>query len=112
MYKILIISSDTSLRHGFQWILEGAGHQVQIAGSFKEAEPVLKSELFLVVIADLSLYDKKGIYLFKAIKELQPDTPVILVTEDSTVEMALEAVRLGAYDYISKRGGDCGQEGG
>jgi len=106
MYKILIISSDKFLSQGFLWILEGAGYQVQTAGSYKEAEPALRKEEFLVIIADLALYDKKGIYLFKAIKELQPETPVILVADDATIETAVEAVRLGAYDYISKRGGE------
>ncbi len=99
---ILIIDDDTSLRRVLEYNLREAGYGVAAAASgeeglrlFTEAEPSL-------VISDMKMPGMDGMQVLKSIKERSPETPVIMITAFGSVDMAVEAMKAGAYDYITK----------
>jgi two-component system NtrC family response regulator len=102
MPKILIIDDDDSLRRVLEYNLQEAGYEVSAAvdggtglALFDEREPDL-------VITDLKMPGVTGFQVLAAIKERVPATPVIVLTAFGAVETAVEAMKLGAYDYITK----------
>src|SRR5438094_8593551 len=83
-------------------MLRSSGHDVTLAEGGEHAVEVLKSESFDLVITDLRMRKVDGLPLLRATKEHSPHTVVLVVTAFASTETAVEAMKLGAYDYITK----------
>ncbi len=99
---ILLVDDDARLRTAVGKVLTAEGHRVVCAGSGGEALDLLKAQSVALVVSDLLLPDLNGIALLKAARELQPEVEVLMITGHGSVEKAVEAMRLGAYDFIEK----------
>jgi two-component system NtrC family response regulator len=99
---ILIVDDDSSVRRVMQMQLSEAGYQVQMAASGGEALRVLVESQPKLVITDLRMPDLDGIELLRRISDEQLQTTVIIITAFGSIETAVQAMRLGAYDYITK----------
>jgi DNA-binding NtrC family response regulator len=100
--RILIVEDNESLRAGIKMYMEESGFNVQEAATGEEAVRKLESESFHVVVSDIRLGDLTGVDILKKAKEVNTRTEVILMTAYATVETAVQALRLGAFDYIQK----------
>ncbi|HZW37223.1 MAG TPA: sigma-54 dependent transcriptional regulator, partial [Candidatus Deferrimicrobiaceae bacterium] len=100
--RILIVEDNESLRAGVRLSLEESGYIVQEAATGVEAVQKLEAESFPVVVTDIRLGDLTGVDILKKAKEVNSETEVILMTAYATVETAVQALRLGAFDYIQK----------
>lgn len=99
---VLIADDDSGACKAYQQMLELNGHHVQVASNFADAAASLQSRTFDTVLSDIVLGDDDGLSLLAHIQNNYADTPVILITGRPSVESAAAAVRLGAYDYLSK----------
>ena len=99
---ILLVDDDERLRHAAGKVLAAEGYQVVSAASGREALEVLKQEGVALVVSDLRLPDLDGIALLKQVRELLPEAEVVMITGHGSVEKAVEAMRLGAYDFMEK----------
>src|SRR3954470_21674921 len=102
MSRILVVEDDDSLRRVTQAQLERGGYETSVAVDVSEALDILKKEPKELVITDLNLPDASGMELLKTIRAEYPETTVVIVTAYGTIETAVEAIRAGAYDYITK----------
>jgi two-component system NtrC family response regulator len=99
---ILVVDDDSSVRRVLQMQLAEAGYEVQQAASGGEALRILAESHPQLVITDLKMPDLDGIELLHRICEDEVHATVILVTAFGSIETAVQAMRLGAYDYITK----------
>ena len=102
MSTILIVDDDDQLRKSFHKLLTEEGYAVKSAASGESALAVLKEELPDLVVLDLRLPGINGIEAFRVIHQIEPKLPVIIMTAFGTTETAIEATKLGAFDYILK----------
>ncbi|HEX2767958.1 MAG TPA: sigma-54 dependent transcriptional regulator [Geobacteraceae bacterium] len=100
--KILIVDDELSMREFLSILLEREGFLTRLAENAESALQLLESENFELVISDVNMPGLDGIRLLERIKKLAPETAVLLITAFSTAEQAVEAMKLGAYDYIAK----------
>jgi DNA-binding NtrC family response regulator len=103
--RILVVDDEQSVCEILSDILNREGFQCTAAANADEALTMFKKERFPLVITDLKMPGKDGIALLKDIKDLSPDTSVVLLTGHGTIETAVSAMKIGAYDYISKPDG-------
>lgn len=101
-YKILIVDDEPLIRESLYEILRIDGFNAQMAASGEEAIQIVRKEDIDVVITDMKLPRISGLSVLYQTKEFSPETEVILVTGFGTVESAVEAMKKGAYDYITK----------
>ena len=100
--KILIVEDDAENRAAMIHVLEGAGYKTLETDNGKKAlDRVIKQNID-ILISDLRLPSMDGVYLLKRAKAASQDIEVILVTGYGTVEIAVEALKEGAYDFITK----------
>lgn len=102
MNKVLIVDDEKSIRVTLKAFLENADYTAEVAENAQEAKVKLKQEEFDVVITDVIMPRISGMELVEDVRASSPDTQVIIMTGEPTVETAMEAVRAGAYDYIPK----------
>ncbi len=102
MAKILIVDDQRNMRTTLAMMLRGAGYEVDEAADGEQGSERGGTEAFDVVLTDLRMGTKDGIDVLRAIKDTQPMTEVIVMTAYGTIESAVEAMRLGAFDYIQK----------
>ena len=104
MKKILIIDDEKDIRILLSSILKEEGYSCIVAGTVKEAENIIENDSFDLVLLDISLDDKKkdGIYLLKKIKKINKDIPVIMISGHATIQVAVESVKLGAFEFLEK----------
>ena len=100
--KVLIVEDNETLRAGIKVYLEDAGFSIDEAATGVDAVKKLEAESFHAVVSDIRLGDLTGVDILKKAKEVNSRTEVILMTAYATVETAVEALRLGAFDYIQK----------
>jgi two-component system NtrC family response regulator len=100
--SILVVDDDSSVRRVVQMQLAEAGYAVRQAASGSEALRMLAEAPPKLVITDLRMPDLDGIELFRRIVENEIQTTVIMITAFGSIETAVQAMRLGAYDYITK----------
>ncbi|HVN80986.1 MAG TPA: sigma-54 dependent transcriptional regulator [Terriglobia bacterium] len=102
MSKLLIVDDEHSLRDVLQMALRKEGYEVAAAGGYRDGIQQLKSGVFDLVITDIKMNDGSGIDLLRDTRNLSPETPVILITAFATTETAIQALKMGAVDYILK----------
>jgi len=100
--QILLIDDEAHNREALSLLLTNTGYQVQTAASGEEALEILRKTPFEIVITDLFLPGASGIDILKTVKEESPYTCVILITGNASAETAVEAMKEGAFDYITK----------
>jgi DNA-binding NtrC family response regulator len=99
---ILIVDDEFSVRESLDKVLSKSGYATLTAGSGNEALSLLAKQRVDLVLSDLKMPDGDGVELLKSIKKSYPEIEVILLTGYGTVENAVEAMREGAYDFITK----------
>jgi DNA-binding NtrC family response regulator len=100
--RVLVAEDNESLRLGIVAALEDSGFEVLEAPNGAEALKLLESEPIHLVVSDIKLGDLSGVDVLRKAKEVNSETEVILMTAYATLESALQALRLGAFDYIQK----------
>jgi len=100
--RILVVDDEMIVCESCQRILKEEGYEAEIALSGKEAFEKMKEHPFDIVITDLKMPGIDGMEVLKTLRKEYPDTIVIMITGFSTVETAVEAMKLGAFDYIPK----------
>jgi len=100
--RLLIVEDDDGLRQVLQIQLEHEGYDTRSVASFEEAVTIVEKLPHDLVITDLNLPGASGLDLLQRVRAIDPETPVIVMTAFATVETAVEAMKRGAYDYITK----------
>jgi DNA-binding NtrC family response regulator len=100
--RILVVDDETNIRGALAKILEAAGHLVTAAESGDAALVVLHETAFDLVITDLKMVGASGMDVLRAVKQHHPECEVLLLTAYGTIENAVEAMKTGAYDYLTK----------
>jgi DNA-binding NtrC family response regulator len=100
--RVLLVEDDEPLRLTQEMYLRREGFQVTALASSAEALRCLTAEQFPVVVTDLRLGDGDGLQVLAAVKERAPETEVIVITGHGSVDSAVEAMKAGAYDYLTK----------
>ena len=100
--RVLVVDDEESVRNLLQRILEGAGYQVTTAANGKEALYKVSLGETELVLLDIKMPEMSGIEVLSKLTANSPDTCAIMVTSVAETETAVEAMKLGAYDYILK----------
>ena len=100
--SVLVVDDEESLRSSLLLNLDAAGYLVRGASTGKEALSLITQDPFDIVLCDLKLPDMDGIGFTKKCKDIAPDSVIILMTGFGSIELAIQALRAGAYDYLSK----------
>ena len=100
--RILVADDEESIREFLDIMLRKEGYEVSLAEDGEKAIEILKKKAFDLVISDLQMPKVTGIELLKHVKEQSPDIVFMLITAFGTTETAVEAMKMGAYDYILK----------
>ncbi len=100
--SILVADDDLVARDLLVEVLVREGYRVRAAGSGAEAIRLAETEVFDLVLVDLRMPDVDGLAVLGRIRALDPAPPVIILTAFATIETAIDAIRHGAYDYLSK----------
>ena len=100
--KILVIDDDNSLRRVLEYNLQEEGYDVQAASSGEEGLYLFGKSQPNLVITDMKMSGMDGLMVLKSIKERSSETLVVIITAFGTVDVAVEAMKAGAYDYITK----------
>src|SRR4026208_1644051 len=102
MGRILISDDHDALRRGLKRGLTEAGHEVDEASNGNAAIERLHDSYFDVVLSDLKMGGSDGLDVLRTTRALHPTTNVILMTAFGTVNTAVEAMKIGAFDYVQK----------
>src|SRR5688500_8791893 len=102
MAKVLVVDDQRNMRTTLAMMLRSAGHDVEEAEDGTRAIDRLRAESFDLVFTDLRLGTPDGMEVLRRAKEASPLTEVVVMTAYGTIESAVEAMRIGAYDYIPK----------
>ncbi len=100
--RILIVDDEASLLEFLHLLFEEEGYSVCPAGSVKQARQRITEDNFDLVLCDILMPDGNGLELLREIKEVSPSTAVIMMTAYTSTKSAIEAMKLGAYNYLSK----------
>lgn len=102
MTEILIVEDNESLRNILKEAFEIENYSITLSESAEDAEKFLKEKNFDIVITDLKLPENDGIYVLEKVKKQNPDTEVIIITAYGTIDKAVDAMKKGAQDFITK----------
>lgn len=100
--RILVVDDENIVRTSCSRTLAPEGYEVKLAKNGFEGLKMASEERFDLVLTDLKMPDMDGIEVLRIIKEKWPETAVVIVTGYQTVDTAVKAIKLGAYDYIEK----------
>ncbi|MCG6930231.1 MAG: NADH-quinone oxidoreductase subunit NuoE [Desulfofustis sp.] len=100
--QVLIMEDEVSVARGLGMVLSEEGYNVDLAMTGRSALDSFNRKMFDLLVADLRLPDIDGIEVIRQVKRRRPDTEVLVITGYSTVNTAVEAMKLGASDYLSK----------
>jgi two-component system, NtrC family, response regulator PilR len=100
--KILVVDDELSMRDFLSILLEREGYSIRKAENAEEAVSLLAAETFDLVMSDVKMPGLDGLSLLQRVKQDAPGTAVLILTAYTTAEQAVEAMKLGAYDYIAK----------
>lgn len=99
---ILIVEDDPNVGESIRLLLKKKGYALRLASNGKEALHLFRREMVDLVITDLVMPKMDGIELLEAVKALKPETEVIVISAQGTIEKAVQAMKLGAFDFIEK----------
>jgi two-component system response regulator PilR (NtrC family) len=100
--RLLIIDDEDSMREFLSVLFRDEGYQVRVADSATEARTILATATFDLVLCDILMPDGNGLDLLQEIKAESANTSVVMMTAYTSTKSAIEAMRHGAYDYVSK----------
>ncbi len=100
--KILIVDDEESMRHMLSLILKGEGYEARAVGLGREALDLADSQTFDFILLDVVMPEMDGLELLRALKEKGLGSTVIMMSGYASLDMAVEAMKRGAYDYVSK----------
>ena len=100
--KILVVDDETAITDLCERILSPEQYSVEVFNDPKKALDIIKQEYFDLVVSDFQMPGMTGIELLKSIKLISNDTGVIIMTGYGTIETAVESIKFGAYDFITK----------
>jgi two-component system response regulator AtoC len=100
--RVLVVDDEESFRHMLSVILEKEGYEVDTAKDGEQALEKMESGLFDEVLCDIRMPRMDGIEFLRRAKEVQSESTIIMMSAYGTLDTAVEAMKLGAYDYISK----------
>ncbi len=102
MYRVLVVDDDDQMRMALNATLKHLNHLPVVAKNAKEALKLIKKEDFDVIISDLKMPKMDGIEFLGEVKKIKKDIPFIMITAFGDVKTAVEAMKLGAFDFILK----------
>ncbi|MCJ7812788.1 response regulator, partial [bacterium] len=102
MADVLLVDDEKSVRSTLSLFLQKSGYKVEEAANGEEAVEKLKVTFYDLVITDLKMKPMGGLEVIQTVKKINPLTEVVVMTAYGTVESGVEAMKLGAYDYIQK----------
>jgi len=100
--RILVVDDEESIREFLEIMLKKEGYEVTLAEDGQKAKELLAKKSFDMIISDLQMPHVTGIELLKHVKETAPEIVFMMITAFGTTETAVEAMKMGAYDYITK----------
>ena len=101
--RVLFVDDEPHLREFMKSELPRLGHDVTVCPDSKTAIETLKKQTFDAAILDLRMdSEKAGLTVLAALKQVSPDTEAVIMTGYGSTETAVEALRLGAFDYLTK----------
>ncbi len=102
MANILVVDDESAIRDILMNFLSKYNHQVSLAESGEKAISLIQENIFDIALVDLKMGEIGGMEVLMFIKDISPDTEVIMITGYGTIDIAVKAMRLGAYDFITK----------
>jgi len=102
IHKILVVDDEKTLRHFLRLHLQEQGYQVAEAADGKTALRLIDNNNFDVALVDLHLTDMDGLDIMRHLRQVAPNTSVIILTAYASVDSAIEALRQEAHDYLTK----------
>ncbi len=100
--KILVVDDEIGIRQSLKKILEKEGYEVLTASNGEEAFKIIRSDAVDLLISDIRMAGMDGLELLKVCKSVSPYTEVIMITGYAAVDTAVDSMKQGAYDYITK----------
>ena len=101
-HQIIVVDDEKTLRHFLSLNLKEEGYEVVEAADGKTALGLVKEKSFDVALIDLRLTDMNGLEVMRQLRQISPQTSVIILTGYATLDSAIEALRQGAHDYVTK----------
>ena len=102
MANIIVVDSSKPVCDFISNALTGNGHHVAQATSGRETVTLVRKDIYDAAIVDLTIDEANGSALLKIIKDIFPETEVIMMAEPASLDEAVEAMKLGAYDFVTK----------
>ena len=100
--RILVVDDEESIREFLEIMLKKENYEVTVAEDGLQAKDILNKKTFDMVISDMQMPNVTGIELLKHVKENYPDLVFMMITAFGTTESAVDAMKMGAYDYVTK----------
>lgn len=100
--RLLVVDDEESIREFLEIMLKKEGYEVTLAEDGAKAKDILTKKSFDMIVSDLQMPNMTGIELLKHVKESYPETVFMMITAFGTTETAVEAMKMGAYDYLTK----------
>jgi len=100
--QILIIDDDDAIRDSMRQVLKKEGYQIRDSKDGQEGLALFQKESFHLVFLDLKLPGVNGLHVLRQMKYASPETPIVIITGFGTIESAVDAMKIGAFDYMSK----------
>jgi len=101
-YNILVIDDDAFMRDACHQTLTKYGHSVTLMKNGREALVLLDKWSFDLILLNLKLPDEDGLFVLAKIKDLDPEAMVVMISEYASIKTAVQAIKLGAFDFIAK----------
>ena len=101
-HRILIVDDEESIREFLEIMLTKEGYSVHSASDGQEALDILQKKSFDLIVSDMQMPNMTGMELLEKVKQQSPDIIFIMITAFGTMEKAIQAMKLGAYDYLTK----------
>jgi two-component system response regulator PilR (NtrC family) len=100
--NILVVDDEKSMREILEIFLKNEGYRVSVADNGETAIEAIKKDIYDLIITDMKMPKLGGLELLRNVKQMTPETVVVICTAFGTTKSAVEAMKLGAYDYIQK----------